>query len=188
MDNFNGLYDLNDDDILAQLDNSDFEDLLDDDDLDIDPTYQPGHFADENEEPEEADEDDPADPGPGTSSSTNQGHSSKAKPHSWRKKAFSTNDDPIPNYVNTEPQVFSTAFYFEKYFTPELFESFAFFNNQYFQQKNGRPMNPPCTAAEIKKFFGIHGLIGIFKYPSLRMYWGTRFQLKEISECMSRDR
>jgi len=49
-------------------------------------------------------------------------------------------------------------------------------------------MNPPCTAAEIKKFFGIHGLIGIFKYPSLRMYWGTRFQLKEISECMSRDR
>lgn len=49
-------------------------------------------------------------------------------------------------------------------------------------------MNPPCTAAEIKKCFGIHGLIGIFKYPAVRMYWGTRFQLKEIADCMSRDR
>lgn len=49
-------------------------------------------------------------------------------------------------------------------------------------------MNPPCTAAEIKKCFGIHGLIGILKYPTVRMYWGTRFQFKEIADCMSRDR
>lgn len=39
MDNFFGLHHLNDEDILAQHDNSDIEDLLDDDDdLDIDPT------------------------------------------------------------------------------------------------------------------------------------------------------
>lgn len=192
MNNFDGLHALNDEAILTQLDNSDFEDLLDDDNDDIDPTYQPDdHSPDEDDAPDETHEDDPsldADVAPGTSTSTNQGNTSKAKPHSWRKQAFSTKDDPIENYVNTVPQDFSPAYYFEKYFTPMLFESFAFFTNQYFQQQNGKPMNPPCTAAEIKAFFGIHGLIGIFKYPTVRMYWGTRFQFKEISDCMSRDR
>lgn len=114
MDTFNGqgLLNLNDKEILTQVDNSGIEDLLDDDDQDIDPTYEPdGYSAGEDEEPE-AVEYDPAldaDPGPGISSSTNHQvrHTSKAKPHSWRKKAFSTKDGPIKDYVNTEPQIFS---------------------------------------------------------------------------------
>ncbi|KAG8300355.1 hypothetical protein J6590_078524 [Homalodisca vitripennis] len=56
---------------ITHLDNSDFVDLLDDD-LDINPTYQPGgHSAGEDEDPDDADEEDPAlqaDPGPETSS------------------------------------------------------------------------------------------------------------------------
>lgn len=106
MDTFNGrgLLDLNDEDILTQLDNSDIDDLLDDDDLDIDPTYEPdGYSAGEDEEPEAVEDDSAldADPGPGTSSSTNHQvrHTSKAKPHSWRKKACRTKDDPFKDYM-----------------------------------------------------------------------------------------
>lgn len=45
-----------------------------------------------------------------------------------------------------------------------------------------------CTASEMKKFFGIHGLIGIFKYPRVRLYWASRFTFNEIAEAMPRDR
>ncbi|KAG8324082.1 hypothetical protein J6590_100755 [Homalodisca vitripennis] len=85
-------------DILAHLDNSDFVDLLDDD-LDIDPTYQPGgHSAGEDEEPDEADEEDPAlhvDPGPKTSSSTNQGHTKFLNAGPIRKRSL----EHVENYV-----------------------------------------------------------------------------------------
>lgn len=90
--NGRGLLNVNDEEILTQLDNSDIDDLLDDDDLDIDPTYEPDGYSAGEDEEIEAVEDDPAldaDPGPGTSSSTNhQGHTSKAKPYSWRKKGL----------------------------------------------------------------------------------------------------
>lgn len=86
MNNSDILHALNDESILAQLDNSDFEDVLDDDDVEIDPTYNPDNHSDsEVEAPDEADEDDPAldaDPGSGTYSSTNQGLRSKTKHHS----------------------------------------------------------------------------------------------------------
>lgn len=186
---------LSSEDILRQLDNSDLEDEFDDevfDDLDLDPDYSPNDDPTDAGDGEEAEADEDAEVS-AEEADNNSDHQvpappSKPKSHSWKKTPFPSKDDPPQNYVNTEHQVLSPAQYFEKYFTSQLFETFAFYTNQYYQQQNGRPLNPPCTAAEVKKFFGIHGLIGIFKYPRVRMYWGTRFQFKEIAECMSRDR
>lgn len=85
-------------------------------------------------------------------------------------------------------EVSSPAMYFEKYFTPELFETFAFHTTLYYNQTKNEAMKQPLTPSEIKKFFGIHGFIGCFPYPRLKMYWGKRFQFKAISDAMSRDR
>lgn len=170
---------LNEDLIIEQLDNSDIEGFSEDDE-DLDQNYEPLSEAD--------DDDNLSDDDGGATSTMSVAQASKSKPNSWKKAEFSSKPDIDKNYITTERNIYSPVQYFEKYFTQEVFDLFAFHTNQYFQQQNGAPMNIPCTAAEIKKFFGIHGLMGIFKYPKIRMYWSTKHPFKEIIESMSRNR
>lgn len=146
---------LTNDEILKYLNESDFEDLLDDDDLDTDPTFEPGEESPDNDNVEEDDDSEAVGlPGPSNEGvpTPTHGPASKPKPHFWNKTQFPSKADPVERYEKTELQVLSPAQYFEKYFTPELFDTFSFHTNQYYQQQNGKQMNPPCTAAEIKVF------------------------------------
>lgn len=164
--------------ILNQLDDSDIEGFPEDDE-DLDQNYEP---------PSEAVSDQSSDDEERTAPLPPSTQASKAKLHTWKKGKFPSKPDIVKSYVVTEQTVNSPAQYFEKYFTEEVFERFAFYTNQYFQQQNGVPMNVPCTPSEIKRFFGIHGLMGIFKYPQIRMYWSTRHPFKDIIESMPRNR
>lgn len=49
-------------------------------------------------------------------------------------------------------------------------------------------MKPICTPGEIKKFFGIHAMLGCFSFPRIKMCWNQRYKFDPIASAMTRDR
>lgn len=66
--------------------------------------------------------------------------------------------------------------YFSKYFPNEIFTELAEKTNMYSLQKSGRNIN--TNEQEIRKLVALHILMGIVRFPRLRMYWtpATRIQ------------
>ncbi|CAG5041391.1 unnamed protein product [Parnassius apollo] len=105
----------------------------------------------------------------------------------WKKKKFDSK--PIPGVSDPKLHaVLSPAQYFERYFTLELMEQFALAINQYYMTETGRQLKPVCTSGAIKKFFGIHGLMGCFSYPRIKLFWNHRYKFDPIASAMSRER
>ncbi|CAG5054029.1 unnamed protein product [Parnassius apollo] len=100
----------------------------------------------------------------------------------WKKKKF--HGKPIPG-VSDPNAVLTPAQYFERYFT---LEQFALATNQYYMTETGHQLKPVCTSGEIKKFFCIHGLMGCFSYPRIKLFWNQRYKFDPIASAMSRDR
>nr|XP_037290970.1 piggyBac transposable element-derived protein 3-like isoform X2 [Rhipicephalus microplus] len=100
----------------------------------------------------------------------------------WVKKDFAPSD--VDCHYN--PEVASTCqqplVYFSKYFTEQIFEDLAEFTNRYVLQRDGAVL--ATTKEEIKIFFGMLMLMGVLKYPRVRMYWQTATRIPAIADSM----
>ncbi|CAG4937776.1 unnamed protein product [Parnassius apollo] len=77
----------------------------------------------------------------------------------WQRKPF--NGKPLPEDAVRDPGDIKTPYeYFERYFTDELMEQMALTTNQYYMANTGIQMKPVCSLLDIKKFFGIHAIVG----------------------------
>lgn len=101
------------------------------------------------------------------------------------KKEFAEDCGPnIPDTSETPTDIFLCLF------PKELIDHIVFHTNLYATQiSNGKPYTP-TNHDEIKTFLGIHLIMGIKKLPSLRDYWSSRPELRDmyVSSCMPRDR
>ncbi|XP_072141061.1 piggyBac transposable element-derived protein 2-like isoform X2 [Dermacentor andersoni] len=75
--------------------------------------------------------------------------------------------------------------YFSQYFSVEIFDSLAKFTNLYALQRNGDLVT---TKEELKVFFGILMLMGVLRFPRVRMYWQTSTRIPTIADAMSAKR
>ncbi|XP_075721839.1 uncharacterized protein LOC142765148 [Rhipicephalus microplus] len=87
----------------------------------------------------------------------------------WTKKEFAPRDVECDYNPETASAPEQPLVYFSKYFTDDLFQDFAEFTNRYVLQRDGTVL--ATTKEEIKVFFGILMLMGVLKYPRVRMYW-----------------
>ncbi|GBP44035.1 Chimeric ERCC6-PGBD3 protein [Eumeta japonica] len=93
----------------------------------------------------------------------------------WQKKPF--NGKPLPEEALHDPGDIKTPYeYFERYFTVELMEQMALTTNQYYMAKTGIQIKPVCSLLDIKKFFGIHAIVGCIKFPRLKMIWSEKYK------------
>lgn len=76
--------------------------------------------------------------------------------------------------------------YFLEYFGETDFENMAYFTNLYAVQNQKK--FKPTSVFEIKIFIGIQLMMGSLKFPRVRMYWEQNFQIKVVSDNMTRDR
>ncbi|GBP80089.1 PiggyBac transposable element-derived protein 3 [Eumeta japonica] len=105
----------------------------------------------------------------------------------WQKKPF--NGKPLPEEALHDPGDIKTPYeYFERYFTVELMEQMALTTNQYYMAKTGIQIKPVCSLLDIKKFFGIHAIVGCIKFPRLKMIWSEKYRYDPIANAMSRER
>lgn len=83
--------------------------------------------------------------------------------------------------------------FFTLLFEEEMFQLIAAETNRYAAEKQQTQPDSrwfPCTADEIRAYFGVELLMGIHKLPSYRMYWSEEEMLKVdyIKRVMSRTR
>ncbi|CAK1596302.1 unnamed protein product [Parnassius mnemosyne] len=157
--------------IMDQLADSDLGEDFDDDN-DWHPPGQLTNSSSDNEDEQEA---------------RNSTVASPSSSNKWIRRRFV--GKPMPTLIS-EPteEVLTPSEYFDRYFTEEIYELFAFNTNVYYQSSFNKQLNPPVTATEIKKFFGINGILGCIRYPRIKMVWMQRFRLSCIAEAMARER
>ncbi|XP_070385990.1 piggyBac transposable element-derived protein 3-like [Dermacentor albipictus] len=112
--------------------------------------------------------------------------SKKMNALNWVAQAFQPkNTDctykPQGGSVPEEPMA-----YFTRYFSPTLFSDLATFTNMYVLQTDGNVLG--TSAEEIKVFCGILMLMGILKFPRIRMYWQASTRIPAIAESMTAKR
>lgn len=103
----------------------------------------------------------------------------------WRKQNYI----PEPCFFHhTAPEVVNRTPYeiFSKYITKALIIEMSTFTNIYALQKGATFKH--ADPEEILKLIGVHILMGIMKFPQLRMYWNSALKVNSISSCMTRDR
>ncbi|CAG4952505.1 unnamed protein product [Parnassius apollo] len=167
---------------MSQLDDEDIENLLQQSDLedigdDEDDTWAPDA---ENDGLSDDSEDDMP-----LSSLPISRESDDGK---WIKKKFRGRPTAVQQPPDPGEPPKSPAEYFENYFTEELFEQFSTATSQYYIAEKWCAMKPQCLPGEIKKFFGVHGMMSLVKCPRMKMYWHQKFKYDPIASAMSRDR
>ncbi|CAK1599406.1 unnamed protein product [Parnassius mnemosyne] len=161
------LFSLDDNAIGELLEQSDLEDVdEDDDDL----------YA-QNDEDNNSSEDDV--PLSSLRAATNQ---SDGK---WTKKRFRGKTTSQAQESSSKEPPKSPAEYFENYFDAELFGKFAICTAQYYMAEKEQQMRPQCTPNEIKKIFGVHGMMSCIKCPRMKMH--QKFRYDPIANAMSRE-
>lgn len=75
--------------------------------------------------------------------------------------------------------------FFKLYFPQSFFELLAEKTNQYALQKN---IALSVTVSDIENFIALHILMGVYKFPRIRMYWEKSCNITIFSETMSRDK
>lgn len=103
----------------------------------------------------------------------------------WKKidyvdKTHNFSGHPQPNKVRSPLE------YYNDYFNNGFYERMALCTNLYYLRKTGRLLN--TSKPEMKKFIGIHLLMGILSYPRIAMYWRRSIKIDIIISAMTRDR
>lgn len=93
----------------------------------------------------------------------------------WAQKAQ-------PNLTNLK----SPVDYFYKYFDDTLFDTMVTYTNLYHLQNNTRFEN--TNIKEIKKFVGIHIIMGNLSYPRIRLYWDSKLCVNVVKNNMPYNR
>lgn len=107
----------------------------------------------------------------------------------WKKKSDFKRNKP----QNSTNEFLDVPFlepiqYFERYFNEDFYELTATFTNQYYLQTTGKIMSPPATSSDIKAFFSFNGLMGVFKYPRIHLFWNQLYGMQEIMATMTKNR
>lgn len=103
----------------------------------------------------------------------------------WKIQPFNNKEHHYHNNSLLK-EVSSPLEYLTEYFDEKFYENAANCSNMYHFRHKGKLLN--STPQEIKKFFGIHLVMGCIPYPRLCMYWRTNLKLQMITSVMSRDR
>lgn len=92
---------------------------------------------------------------------------------SWSKRAF---DKPSADFTGVcdenEPcldELTTPYEYFSRYVPKSVFVELANETNMYFVFKEGKSVQ--TNEEEIRKLISLHLLMGVVKYPRLRLYW-----------------
>jgi hypothetical protein len=169
--------------ILALLDESELEDLSSDDEIQ-DVTFVPAANCAASSSESEVDEEPPTPPA-AAKNVTAKGATAATRRDIWRKKPFNgRNVEPDPPSEITE--VKSVVAYFEEYFDAAFFDLAAQYTYMYALARSGKELK--TCAAEIRKLFGMHILMGCNHLPRIKMYWSRNLKLSFISSTMKRDR
>lgn len=109
----------------------------------------------------------------------------------WRRRAFESDVNTV-NFdenvgANDISDISTPIKYFEKYFTDEVFEKFAFHTNMYVNQNNSTGFRT-TNASEMKTLFGLHMLMECLKFSRIRMYWSPVLNIEIFKQHMTSDR
>lgn len=102
----------------------------------------------------------------------------------WKTGSFPSKEDPL-EHTSTN-SVLTPWQYFQKYLGDEFFSMGARHTAQYYFQKTGKVLNVSPT--DIKKFFGLHAIMGCIHFPRIHMYWSSKFKFDLVSDVMPRDK
>lgn len=109
----------------------------------------------------------------------------RKRPHRvWIESSFQQLKHDYPDAV--PKPVRDLKDYFTDYLDDEFFEQAAFCTNNYHMRKKGSLLK--TTSVELKKFVGIHLIMGCIPYPRMHMYWRKGMQLSMIVNHMTRER
>ncbi|KAJ8910560.1 hypothetical protein NQ315_008945 [Exocentrus adspersus] len=92
--------------------------------------------------------------------------------------------EPVQEHVVDLPAPIE---FFKKYIPDHIFTQMSEKTNLYAIQKNIARF-PPTTPEEIKKFFGIHIVMGNLQFPRVRMYWQKNIGIPLVQENMAFNR
>ncbi|XP_065365596.1 piggyBac transposable element-derived protein 3-like [Calliphora vicina] len=173
---------LTEDDIFAEILNSDLEDFSSDDEC-VDATWElpvvTNDLADQESDNEE--EFNALSETPPESSQTAN------RRDIWKKRPFE-NQLESSSYAtaDTNTPIETPYHYFSVYFNDEFLEKVTEYTNRYHVAEKGKALG--ASVAEMKNFFGIIIAMGCIRYPRLRMYWEKTTRLPIVADTMSRDR
>lgn len=105
--------------------------------------------------------------------------------HIWKQCEFQSKNEPNKAF-GTSDGVLSPWEYFKRYLDDEFFSLGAHCTAQYYHQQTGKIVT--VSPAEIKKFFGLHAIMGCIPFPRIHMYWQNKFKVPLISNVMPRDK
>lgn len=110
------------------------------------------------------------------------------EPYRWRKRDFVPPECEWTGEIQRDENIDSKTPHeqFKEYFTDEFFELLSEQTNIYGLQKYGQIIN--TSAREMKIFFGIHMLMGSYKFPRVRLFWQAATRIPEIANAMGLNR
>ncbi|CAG5012596.1 unnamed protein product [Parnassius apollo] len=102
----------------------------------------------------------------------------------WKSIPF---DQKEHNFPPREQQTIRTPLeYIEDYFHDAFYEKAAYCTNNYYLRQTGRVLH--TNPIEMKKFIGVHFIMGCITYPRLHMYWRQEMRLTLVADIIPRDR
>lgn len=98
---------------------------------------------------------------------------------------LASKDDPDAS-ITTADEVQSSWQYFRRSLDDGFFTLSADCTARYHLQKTGNVVRVSPT--DIKKFFGLHAIMGCIPFPRIHMYWNSKFKFQLVTDVMPRDK
>ncbi|CAK1593644.1 unnamed protein product [Parnassius mnemosyne] len=100
----------------------------------------------------------------------------------WKSIPF---DQKEHNFPPREQQTIRTPLkYFGDNFDDAFCEKAAYCTNNYYLRQTGRVLH--TNPVEMKKFIGVHFIMGCINYPRLHMYWRQEMRLALVADTIPR--
>ncbi|CAK1591763.1 unnamed protein product [Parnassius mnemosyne] len=106
----------------------------------------------------------------------------------WKKRSLEYKEESIAFLGSTElgPELMKLETplqFFSQYFSEDLLKKIVEETNKYSTQTNiDRPVQISLT--ELRKYLGILIFMSVYRYPSVRSYWSSKFGFRPIIEAM----
>ena len=104
----------------------------------------------------------------------------------WRKRSFDPESSVFVTTLVTSSMNRTPYEIFKEYVPEKLILEMAMYTNIYALQKGA--VFKHTDPEEITKLLGMHILMGVMKFPQIKMYWSNALNINSISSVMSRDR
>lgn len=107
----------------------------------------------------------------------------------WKKQSFLFDEDKIKfeNNFNYPLDLETPYQFFSYFFTEDFLKNIVQETHTYSIQSN--PARPEkITTTELKQYSGILTFMSVYRYPSIRSYWCSKFRFTPISDTMTLNR